>query len=488
VTFVGSAGGSSPLGAVSIASARNVTLAAVSAASLVQSAGSGATILGGPVTTTGPVGISTGAVTVGSGGGIAAGGTVTLATTSGILLAASITTTGDAISLAGPVTLGANSTVAATAGGSTSGAAIAFSSTINGPFALTVDAGTSGDVTFGGEIGGASPASRLASLSVTSAPATTHFVADVTTTGDQTYTGGVRIENDVTFTATHTDGDIRFLGAVNADTGAESITIDAGGNVSFGGPVGATPFAALTVDSGTNPGETIEFGAGVGTVSADSIALNTNRPVVAAAVATIVGRAGTTFVADEFAMGQGHKLTVLGDVAIGAAGGANASSVTLGDVVSLGDLRVNADSIVLLGRSAEMILTNTGSTVLDPAVDYIVDGQVFFSVTPTMGGAVPGNRAEFASASGAVDGSGTLTGFQQFIYAQPITTAVVTGPAPANAVLDLRASDTRSQQINPATVIPPGGARIYGLGSAVPDDEESKDEADGAESGDTAAP
>jgi hypothetical protein len=323
---------------------------------------------------------------------------------------------------------------------------------------------------------------------VTSAPATTHFVADVTTTGDQTYTGGVRIENDVAFTATHTDGDIRFLGAVSADTGTESLTIDAGGNVSFGGPVGATPFAALTVDSGTNPGETIEFGAGVGTVSADSIALNANRPVVAAAVATIVGRAGTTFVADEFAMGQGHKLTALGDVTIGAAGGANASSVTLGDVVSLGDLRVNADSIIMLGRPAEMILTNTGSTVLDPAVDYIVDGQVFFSVAPTMGGAVPGNRAEFASASGAVDGSGTLTGFQQYIYAQPITTAVVTGPAPANAVLDLRASDTRSQQINPATVIPPGGARIYGLGSAVPDDEESEGEADGAESGDTAAP
>jgi hypothetical protein len=256
--------------------------------------------------------------------------------------------------------------------------------------------------------------------------------------------------------------------------------------VSFGGPVGATPFAALTVDSGTNPGETIEFGTGVGTVSADAIALNTNRPATSAAVATIVGRASMSFVTDDFAMGQGHKLTVLGDVTIGAAGGANAGSVTLGDVVALGDLRVNADSIIMLGRPAEMILTNTGATVLDPAVDYVVDGQVFFSVTPTMGGAVPGNRAEFASASGAVDGSGTLTGFQQYIYAQPITTAVVTGPA--NAILDLRASDTRSQQINPATVIPPGGARVYGLGSAVPDDEESKEEADGTESGDTAAP
>ncbi|MFM8784903.1 MAG: hypothetical protein ACKOFI_07095, partial [Phycisphaerales bacterium] len=103
----------------------------------------------------------------------------------------------------------------------------------------------------------------------------------------------------------------------------------------------------------------------------------------------------------------------------------------------------------------------------------VVDGQVFFSVAPVMGGAFPGFRAEFASASGAVDGAGTLTGYQQFIYAQPITPALVTGLD--NAILDLRASDTRTVQINPATVIPPGGARIYGLGSAVPDDEESKD-------------
>ena len=160
----------------------------------------------------------------------------------------------------------------------------------------------------------------------------------------------------------------------------------------------------------------------------------------------------------------------------------------------------------MLGRGPDTILTNTGSTVIDGAVDYVVDGKVFFSVAPTMGGLEPGNRAEFASASGAVDGSGTLTGFQQYVYAQPITSALVTGPAPANAILDLRASDTRSQQINPATVSPPGGARIYGLGSAVPDDEETKDgtpedgegssteepgsgaPAAGTGSGDTAAP
>jgi hypothetical protein len=426
VTFTGKVGSAvnGELGAILVSTGQAVTFGStVEAASLVQAAGSGTTTLGGAVTTTGALGVS-------------------------IVNAA--------ISVSGPIT----------------------TTTGNGSVMLTAEAGTLtiaavGDIASGGTV------------DLTGSPGISTG-GDVTSIGVQTWSGGVMLQNNVTFRATNTHGDIRFDGTING-AGGSKLTIDAKGNVAFGGSIGdTTSLASVAVDAGTDPGETIEFGAGVGTVSADAIALNTNRPAIAAAVATIVGHASTSFVTDDFAMGQGHKLTVLGDVTIGAAGGANAGSVTLGDVVALGDLRVNADSIIMLGRPAEMILTNTGTTVLDPAVDYIVDGQVFFSVTPTMGGAVPGNRAEFASASGAVDGSGTLTGFQQYIYAQPITTAVVTGPA--NAVLDLRASDTRSQQINPATVIPPGGAHIFGLGSAVPDDEESEGEADGAESGDTAAP
>jgi hypothetical protein len=526
ITVGGAVGGTSPLGAVAIVSADDVTFGStVAALGISQAAGSGTTTLNGAVSTTGAGGVSiandaialnasltttagngpvtliagNGALTIAAAGDIAAGGTVELTGSSGISTAGDVTTTGDAVHFNSPTTL-TGAIVANTTSGSAAGNSVFFDSTIDGAFSLTVNAGTAGDVVLSGEVGGAAP---LASLTVTSAATTTHVFADVTTVGDQVFNGGVLLENDIAFTATHTDGDIRFGGTVDAATGAESLVVDAGGNVRFAGTVGGTTaLADMTVDAGTNPGETIEFGAGVGSVSAGSIALNVNRPVASAAVATIVGRSAVTFASDTFAMGQGHKMTVLGSVTIEGLSAADATAVTLGDVTALGDLRVDAGSITMLGRGPDAILTNTGSTVIDGAVDYVVDGKVFFSVAPTMGGLEPGNRAEFASASGAVDGSGTLTGFQQYIYAEPITAALVTGLAPANAILDLRASDTRSQQINPATVIPPGGARIFGLGAVVPDDEEAKKaEGDGAEdsssdgtpaggagSGDTAAP
>ncbi|MFM9144981.1 MAG: beta strand repeat-containing protein, partial [Phycisphaerales bacterium] len=499
ISLGGAVGGSTPLGAVSIASADDVTFgSSVAATSLVQAAGSGTTTLTGAVTTTGGAGVSitndavvvhapitttsgngtvtlralNGMLSIAAAGDIASGGTVDLTGSSGISTGGDVTTTGDAVNFNNAVTL-TGAVAISTTSGSAAGNDVSFDGTVDGPFALVVNAGTGGDVTFSGEVGGTAP---LASLAVTSAPSTTHVFADVTTTGNQTWSGGVMLENDVTFRATHTQGDIRFDGTIHAATGAESLAVDAGGNVAFGGSIGATtPLASVAVDAGTDPGETIEFGAGVGAVRAGAVELNTARPVSDARVATIVARDGITFITDAFAMGQGHKLTALGDVTIGAAGGARATSVTLGDVTAIGDLRVDADAITMLGRMPGDILTNTGELVTDPAVDYIVQGQVFFSVAPVMGGAFPGFRAEFASASGAVDGSGTLTGYQQFIYAQPITPALVTGPAPPNAILDLRASDTRTVQINPATVIPPGGARVYGLGSAVPDDEESKD-------------
>ncbi len=59
ITFGGAVGGTTTLGAITINSALNVTAAAISAASLTQSAGTGTTTLNGVVTTTGATSITT---------------------------------------------------------------------------------------------------------------------------------------------------------------------------------------------------------------------------------------------------------------------------------------------------------------------------------------------------------------------------------------------------------------------------------------------
>ena len=99
----------------------------------------------------------------------------------------------------------------------------------------------------------------------------------------------------------------------------------------------------------------------------------------------------------------------------------------LGDVNAVGNLRVTSQLITLLARSAGTIRTNTGGSINDPMVDYVVGGQVFFSTAPVMGGS--GTQATFSNPTGNVDGSGTLGNFAKTVYLTPITAALLTGQA-----------------------------------------------------------
>ncbi|MDA1262911.1 MAG: hypothetical protein O3B75_08465, partial [Planctomycetota bacterium] len=364
---------------------------------------------------------------------------------------------------------------------STGGGDITFNDTIDANIAgletLTVDA-ADGLVFFLGEVGGGA---ALATLTVTSADLTTHFFADVTTVGDQIYNGGVSIDADMTFTATDTLGDITFNGAIRSGTGVEDMTVLAGGNVTFNDTVGGadatTQLGTFEVDYGGDIGKTITFGTAAATVRAVAVKLNTiNLLATPATVATIVASSDITFFNTTFAMGKNEKLTSLGVNGIRINGLAslisNATSVTLGDVNAVGNLHVTSPSIILLARSAGLILTNTGGTTNDPMVDYVVGGRVFFSVAPVMVGS--GTRATFSNPTGNVDALGTLSGFANTIYRTPITVALLTGLG--GQILDLGVISSLSI-VNPANLVPvpmPNLPSILDLGNGDSSEDETQ--------------
>ena len=281
---------------------------------------------------------------------------------------------------------------------------------------------------------------------------------------------------------TATAGDIVIDGAIIGLVGGENLTLTASENVSLLGTIGGTStgtqLGTFTVDCGTNLGNTITLGSLASTVRAVDVKLNTNTILATpATVATIVANGNITFSNTTFAMGQNEKLTSLGGIRISGLT-SNATSVTLGDVNAVGDLRVNADNITLLGRAAGPIVTNTGGVVNDASVDYVVGGRVYFSVAPIMGGTNPGNRAMFSNPAGNVDALGTLGSYEASTYPTAITSGLLTGVG--GQVLDLGVTSSPIVLYgNPATIIPPMMSSLPPIGllgdGETLDDEDEKD-------------
>ncbi len=107
--------------------------------------------------------------------------------------------------------------------------------------------------------------------------------------------------------------------------------------------------------------------------------------------------------AGEFRMGQNEKFTSGGRTTI------NAGSAILGDVNSVGNLRVNAPSITILRRAAGKLSGQSGVNGLDQGVDIVTGGTVDFTTTPTVGGS--GGEPRFGTPNGGGDVAGTLSGF-----------------------------------------------------------------------------
>ena len=312
------------------------------------------------------------------------------------------------------------------------------------------------------------------------------FATGVTLTNNVTMTSGLLAGDDISFaTAIRSDvsttrdltltaglGDIALNDGTSTTTLLDAILINSARNVVVGDAITATSFiqlagtgsttfagtllltGALTVNAGTSLGNTITFASTVGSVTASSVSLNTlasSARATPATVATIVSGGNIVFSSGTFDMGLNQKLTGLGNITIGGLLPAtNATTVTLGDVNAVGNLSVNSDAINLRARASGPIVTNTGGTITDPMVDYIVGGRVFFSVAPVMVGS--GGRAVFANTSGNIDANGTLGGFVTSIYQSPITVGLLTGTG--GQILDLSVVNSVAL-VNPANIIPP---------------------------------
>ena len=200
------------------------------------------------------------------------GGTLTLTSSGTITLKGNITVDDTAVSFNRPVVLGANVTIDTDGDNDGTDGSITFTSTatINGGYALTLDADT-GAVNLQGAVGGTT---KLASLTVDggqidlSTVATTGAI-DIEGTnidlngatynsdnGNITFTGAVDLHTNVSMDSdannSGANGNITFSSTINSDSTARTLTLDAdGGAVNLQGAVGGTAkLLSLTVNGG----------------------------------------------------------------------------------------------------------------------------------------------------------------------------------------------------------------------------------------------
>ena len=242
---------------------------------------------------------------------------------------------------------------------------------------------TRGDVTFGGSDG----------IEV--------FGGSVTSTGNQTYEDAVRIDEATLFRAADS---IDFNSTLD---GAFDVTIDADGNLRFGGDVGgASPLASLLImiDGITTIDGALIRATGDINLNPDGRGdIPTVATIAASNTLLILSIDGKIFV------GVNEKITGLGDVTFRAA-----ESVTLNDVSAFGNLTVDAPVIFIRTRDIGTLLDFLGLLVGDAGVDFIAGGRFFFSVRPTLlGGGLP---PRFSSPHVNMDALGTLGGFLLRLY------------------------------------------------------------------------
>ncbi len=228
MTFTGAVGGGTRLGIVTVNSAANVTIAAMTVASLNQIAGSGLTTLGGAINANTAAGISitgtnvainntvtttnagvvtvnvTGTATIAAAGDINSDGAVSITANGGISTAGDITTTNDDVTYVSAVTLTGDIAINTGAGAGS----VRFNSTLDGTAAgtedVTITAGT-GNVVFTGAVGGGI---RLGIVTINSA---TNVTTAAMTVASLNQTAG--------------SGLTTLGGAINANTAAVSVLL-----------------------------------------------------------------------------------------------------------------------------------------------------------------------------------------------------------------------------------------------------------------------
>ena len=342
------------------------------------------------------------------------------------------------ITFTGPVVLGSDVTIDSDKNDNGTDGAISFSSTINGGYALTLDA-DGGAVTLTGAVGGTTKLSRLtvaaagqvavASVQTTGAIAVTGTNIDLngsvyeSNDGNITFTGPVVLGSDVTIDSDKndngTDGAISFSSTIN---GAKALTLDADtGDVTLTGAVGGTTkLSRLTVAAAGQVAMASVQTTGAIAVTGTNIDLNGSvyesndgnitftGPVVLGSDVTIDsdkndnGTDGA--ISFSSTINGGYALTLdadTGDVTLtGAVGGttklsrltvAAAGQVAVASVQTTGAIAVTGTNIDLNGsvyESNDGNITFTGPVVLGSDVtidsdknDNGTDGAISFSST-----------------------------------------------------------------------------------------------------------
>ena len=411
VTFSGLVGDTTPVGAITINSAADVTANGIRAASLTQVAGSGTTTLNGgaftsapagteAVRTSGATGVSltgtnlavnaliattnggtvtfaeSGTITIAADGDITSDGAVSLTGDGGITTAGDVTTTNDSVTFASATTLSGPVVINTGVGAGD----ITFSKALDGNQTLSLTAGT-GNVTFSGLVGDTTPVGAItinSAADVTANGIRAASLTQVAGSGTTTLNGGAFTSAPAGTEAVRTSGatGVSLTGtnlAVNAliattnggtVTFAESgtITIAADGDITSDGAVSLTGDGGITTagdvtttnDSVTFASATtlsgpvvINTGVGAGDITF-SKALDGNQ--------TLSLTAGTGNIEFKGAVGSG---TPLGGIAI-----LSAASTTADSPIKLdGSSKLAADGLTISENVNNVSFTKTESEI-----------------------------------------------------------------------------------------------------------------------------
>jgi filamentous hemagglutinin family protein len=268
-------------------------------------------------------------------------------------LGAGITTTGDAVSFGGDVTVTSDLAISTVAGGNVTGATVTFSGATNGDAAgrdLSIDAGTAGTVTFGGDVGATQALGSLTAVADTST--TSIFLQNVITTGGQSYTGSLRLAGDLTNTGT---GDMLLAGPVELTSDASIINSGAAGDdVSITGEV---------TSDGSARGLTLGGAGNLGNITLFAAAGSPNALSTLTAVGATISVAGVTTTGTQSYTGNlvangdlaGTSISVTGNLLIGVDLTVDASTsfavggTTNSEATEFNDLTVNSPNISFTG-------------------------------------------------------------------------------------------------------------------------------------------
>ncbi len=355
---------------------------------------------------------------------------------SGVVLNADIITQGNRITIDGNALLGGAPAIrldtTQLGDGFEQGADITVAGSIDNlpgstESSLTLTAGTDGVIDLQGNVG---QSAALGDVELEASVIQSH---SVTTTGDQAYTAGTIMSNDLgsgaenSYTSTGS-GDILFDGAVELarDTqvinqsgsvgfketvaGVGHLALEAaGGGIVLGGAVEVGSVSADTSGGGglaetggditvhdittaggdivlqVNPGMTDGSRQGMlpnallrinSTLitNGGNVQLNPNGRPATSSVATIIGNDDTQFITNggSFSMGLNEKFSALGDLSINVGGGV----ASIGDLSAAGNITVSANTVNFNLRPEAPVLLANGGLGSDQGLDIVSGGSV----------------------------------------------------------------------------------------------------------------